>query len=146
MEVQVFSPDPAFRLSSRPLTVQCLLFCLVLEVFKVYTQDRVQQFRALTFQFPVVRFIMEIFKVYTQDRVQQRFPCRGLTFQFLVVRFITEIFKVYTQDRVLHSVLPRRTLTSLFRMAVVLLEHSCPWSWSSSRFSPGKGFNGFFWS
>ena len=60
---------------SRSLTFQFLeMFLLEIEVFKVFTQNRVQQHRSLssrtfTFQFPV-----EVFKVFAQDKVQLHHP------------------------------------------------------------------------
>ena len=79
-----------------------------MEVFKVLSQDRIQQLcmlsRPLTFQFQVVQEAggVEVFKVLSQDRIQQQCTLsRPLTFQFHVVQEAggVEVFKVLL-DRV----------------------------------------------
>ena len=71
--------------------------------------------RKSTFQF----LLVEVFKVYAQDRVQQRLPSRTLPLQLLVV-VVLDVFKVYAQDIVLQQ-LPSRTLPLQFRVVEVLV-------------------------
>ena len=101
--------------------------------------------RFLTFLFPVVEVVVdgEVFKVFSQDRIQQRSLRRSLTFQFLVIKtssflfpvvevvVVGEVFTVFSQDRIQQRTL-RGSLTfqflviktsSLDRVQHLLLQH-----------------------
>ena len=79
------------RLSSRSSTLQFRLVVMIMEVFLVFSQNKVLLLsRSLTILFRVVVGaqvveVVEVFKVLSKDRIQQRLWCRTLTFQFLVV-------------------------------------------------------------
>ena len=57
--------------------------------------------RSLTLQFrDMVSLAVEVFKVFSPDRIQQRlWPNRPLTLQFVVVEFL-EVNKAFTQEKV----------------------------------------------
>ena len=76
-----------------------------------------------TFAF-LFRLVDVLFTVFTHKRVQQRSRSSSL---------ILEFFKVFTRDRVVHSVVPGKTLTSLFRGPKLVVELLFPGGGSSSR-------------
>ena len=60
--------------SSRKLTFQFLVVVGDSQVFKVFTQNRVQQHRCLPSRSLTFRFPVEVFKVFAQDNVQLHHP------------------------------------------------------------------------
>ena len=74
---------------SRTLTFQLLVVVELVEVFPVFSQDRIQH-RCFRGTKPLIFLLVEVFKVYTVDRVEQRFWSRSPCPQFQV-----EVFKVF---------------------------------------------------
>ena len=59
-------------LRGRTLTFQLLVVVELVEVFPVFSQDRILQ-RCFRGTDPLTFLLVEVFKVYNVDRVQQRF-------------------------------------------------------------------------
>ena len=79
----IVCPPRAARTVSSPLTFQYALGVELVDVFKVFSLGSIPPCLIMVF--------LEVFKVFTQDRVQQRVRSSSLTFQFLMVARISKI-------------------------------------------------------
>ena len=97
---------------SRTLTLQFQV--VLLEVFLVFSQDRVQQSllpRVLTF------WLVVVFTVYAQDRFQRRFLELNMSMQvqFPVKVLIMDLFEALLQDRVQELVVDLMSVVEVVR-------------------------------
>ena len=77
-------------------------------------------YRFWTWVVQFVVFLLEVHKVFTQDRVRLLLRSTSLTTLQFEVEYL-EVFKVYTQDRARYSVLWSRSLTFQFQVVSVMI-------------------------